>query len=100
MAVLKSSDLLWKRPSIGKRRRASTAAKASDGGMAAGSNGVRRALRRADLAYVALASSEIARDINRDVVLELVRSNQPIARVDLARLSGLQRSTVSASLKS
>ncbi len=64
--------------------------------MAAGSNGVRRALRRADLAYVALASSEIARDINRDVVLELVRSNQPIARVDLARLSGLQRSTVSA----
>jgi predicted NBD/HSP70 family sugar kinase len=55
-----------------------------------------RGLRRADLAYVELASSEIARDINRDVVLELVRSNQPIARVDLARTSGLQRSTVSA----
>jgi len=54
------------------------------------------ALRRADLAYVGLASSEIARDINRDIVLELVRANQPVARADLARASGLQSSTVSA----
>jgi predicted NBD/HSP70 family sugar kinase len=53
-------------------------------------------LRRADLAYVELASSEIARDINRDVVLELVRSNQPVTRVHLARVSGLQKSTISA----
>ena len=52
--------------------------------------------RRADLAYVRLASSETARDINRDVVLELVRSKQPLTRVDLARVSGLQKSTISA----
>ena len=42
-----------------------------------------------------LASSEIARDINRDIVLEVVRSHQPISRADLSRLSGLQPSTVS-----
>ena len=54
------------------------------------------ALRRADLAYVRLASSEVARDINRDVILELVRAKQPVARMELARLSGLYPSTVSA----
>jgi predicted NBD/HSP70 family sugar kinase len=54
------------------------------------------ALDHTNLAYVQLASSEIARDINRDFVLELVRSHQPVARVDLARLSGLQKSTVSS----
>ena len=48
-----------------------------------------------DLAYAHLASSEVARDINRDVVLELVRANQPISRAELAGLSGLQRGTVS-----
>ncbi len=52
-------------------------------------------IKRADLAYVELASSEIARDINRDIVLELIRTTQPIARADLSRLSGLQPSTVS-----
>jgi predicted NBD/HSP70 family sugar kinase len=55
-----------------------------------------RSLRRADLAYVQLATSETARDINRDVVLELVRAQQPVTRVDLARASGLQKSTISA----
>lgn len=49
-----------------------------------------------DLAYVELASSESARDINRDIVLELIRAKQPVARADLSRLSGLQPSTVSA----
>jgi predicted NBD/HSP70 family sugar kinase len=52
--------------------------------------------RHVDLAYVELASSESARDINRDIVLELIRARQPIARADLSRLSGLQPSTVSA----
>ena len=41
------------------------------------------------------ASSELARDVNRDIVLEILRTNQPIARVELARVSGLQRSTIS-----
>ncbi|MFY9853876.1 MAG: winged helix-turn-helix transcriptional regulator, partial [Terracidiphilus sp.] len=47
------------------------------------------------MAYAQLASSEIARDINRDLVLELIRARQPISRADLSRVSGLQRSTVS-----
>lgn len=51
--------------------------------------------RRFDLHAEDPASSELARDINRDIVLELLRRRQPIARVDLARHSGLQRSTVS-----
>ena len=52
-------------------------------------------IRRVDLAYAQLASSEIARDMNRDIVLELIRAQQPVSRADLSRLSGLQRSTVS-----
>src|SRR5439155_1635912 len=35
-------------------------------------------------------------DINRDIVLEIIRSQQPVARADLARSSGLQPSTISA----
>jgi predicted NBD/HSP70 family sugar kinase len=42
-----------------------------------------------------LGSSEISRAINRDIVLELIRTHQPIARVDLSRKSGLQPSTIS-----
>src|SRR5215469_9587870 len=42
-----------------------------------------------------VATSETARDINRELVLNLIRTRQPISRADLARLSGLQRSTVS-----
>jgi predicted NBD/HSP70 family sugar kinase len=54
-----------------------------------------RGIRPIDLTDVQLASSETARRINRDIVLELIRANQPISRADLSRLSGLQRSTVS-----
>jgi predicted NBD/HSP70 family sugar kinase len=52
-------------------------------------------MRRVDLSVVELASSETARGINRDIVLQHIRARQPISRADLARLSGLQRSTVS-----
>ena len=55
-----------------------------------------RGIRRIDLASAQLASSEIARDINRDIVLELIRFQQPVARADLSRLSGLRPSTISA----
>src|SRR4051812_7847930 len=41
------------------------------------------------------ASSEIVRDINRRLVLNLIRTRHPISRADLARVSGLQRSTIS-----
>lgn len=56
----------------------------------------RQPAARIDLAYVEISSSETARERNRDVVLELIRSRQPIARSDLARLSGMQPSTVSS----
>ena len=64
----------------------------------AGSSGGQRnvrGIRHIDLTDVQRASSETARRINRDIVLELIRTNQPISRADLARRSGLQRSTVS-----
>jgi len=54
-----------------------------------------REIRRVDLSDVELASSGTARRINRDIVLELIRTRQPISRAELARQSGLQRSTVS-----
>lgn len=50
---------------------------------------------RIDLSDLPVASSETARHLNRRVVLNLIRDKQPISRADLARLSGLQRSTVS-----
>ena len=54
-----------------------------------------RQIRRVDLSDVELASSVTARRINRDIVLELIRTRQPLSRAELARQSGLQRSTVS-----
>lgn len=42
------------------------------------------------------ASTEVVRDINRRIVLNLIRTRHPISRADLARVSGLQRSTVSS----
>jgi predicted NBD/HSP70 family sugar kinase len=45
------------------------------------------------------ASSEVVRDINRRIVLNLIRIRQPISRADLARVSGLQRSTISLSVE-
>jgi predicted NBD/HSP70 family sugar kinase len=41
------------------------------------------------------ASTDAIRDINRRIVLNLIRTRQPLSRADLARVSGLQRSTVS-----
>ena len=53
-------------------------------------------MRKLDLRNLQSATSETARDINRRIVLNLVRTQQPSSRADLARRSGLQRSTVSA----
>ena len=52
-------------------------------------------MRKIDLSNFQVATSETARDINRRIVLNLIRSHQPLSRADLARHSGLQRSTVS-----
>ncbi len=52
-------------------------------------------MKRIDFTNTQVASSQTARIINRGVVLNLIRRRQPISRADLARVSGLQRSTVS-----
>lgn len=52
-------------------------------------------MRRVDLKEAKLGSNDIGRMINRDIVLQLIRTIQPVSRADLARVSGLQRSTVS-----
>ncbi|HZY61894.1 MAG TPA: ROK family transcriptional regulator [Edaphobacter sp.] len=41
------------------------------------------------------ASNKTPRLINRNLVFNLIRTRQPLSRADLARISGLQRSTVS-----
>lgn len=52
-------------------------------------------MRKINLSDFQIAKSETARDINRRIILNLIRIRQPISRADLARLTGLQRSTVS-----
>jgi predicted NBD/HSP70 family sugar kinase len=42
-----------------------------------------------------IASNRTPRQINRNLLFHLIRTRQPISRADLARVSGLQRSTVS-----
>ena len=41
------------------------------------------------------ANNRTPREINRKLLFNLIRHRQPVSRADLARLSGLQRSTVS-----
>lgn len=57
---------------------------------------MRTRLRKIDLNNLQVARSETARDINRRIVLNVVRRHQPISRAGVARRSGMQRSTVSA----
>src|SRR4051794_6770365 len=52
-------------------------------------------MRKINLSNFQVAKSETARDINRRIILNLIRIRQPISRADLARLTDLQRSTVS-----
>src|SRR5215831_20682717 len=53
-------------------------------------------MRKIDLTDFRVATSETARHINRRIALNLIRRHQPMSRAELARRSGLQRSTVSA----
>src|SRR5215470_9650117 len=53
-------------------------------------------MRKIDLTNFRVATSETARQINRRIALNFLRHHQPMSRADLARRSGLQRSTVSA----
>jgi ROK family/MarR family len=53
-------------------------------------------MRKIDLTNFQVATSETARQINRRIALNFLRRQQPMSRADLARRSGLQRSTVSS----
>ncbi len=53
-------------------------------------------MRKLDLRNLQAATNETARDINRRIVINVIRTQQPISRAEVARRSGLQRSTVSA----
>jgi len=64
--------------------------------VASGFSPVQWAVRKIDLTNFTIASSETARYINRRIALNLIRRNQLVSRAELARRSGLQRSTVSA----
>jgi predicted NBD/HSP70 family sugar kinase len=52
-------------------------------------------MRKIDLTSFNIATSDTVRNINRRIILDLIRTRQPVSRADLARLSGMQRSTVS-----
>ena len=52
-------------------------------------------MRKIDLTSFNIATSDTVRNINRRIILDLIRTRQPVSRADLARFSGMQRSTVS-----
>ncbi len=80
--------------SAGAFAKAEDAKARRDRSLAAYNNVVR--MRKIDLTNFTLATSETARQINRRIALNFIRLHQPMSRADLARQSGLQRSTVSA----
>jgi predicted NBD/HSP70 family sugar kinase len=52
-------------------------------------------MRKIDPSQFQVATQGTSREINRRIVLNLVRAHQPISRADLARLMGLRRGAVS-----
>ncbi len=60
-----------------------------------GGAGVARTARGVGPGGIQVATTRTAREINRRVLLNLIRKHQPISRAELSRHSHLQRSTVS-----
>lgn len=52
-------------------------------------------MRRIDLTKAQAARSSTIRGINRQIVLNYIRDREPISRADIARITEMQRSTVS-----
>jgi predicted NBD/HSP70 family sugar kinase len=52
-------------------------------------------MRKIDTGRFQIATQGTSREINRQIVLNLVRANQPISRADLARTMGVRRGSVS-----
>jgi predicted NBD/HSP70 family sugar kinase len=52
-------------------------------------------MRKIDPIRFRIATKDTAREINRRILLNLVRTNQPISRADLARVMGVRRGAIS-----
>lgn len=52
-------------------------------------------VRRINLGRASVARSNTIRDINRQIILNYIREKGPISRAEIARITALQRSTVS-----
>src|SRR4051812_22218510 len=52
-------------------------------------------MRKIDPGRFQIATQGTSREINRQIVLNLVRAHQPISRADLARAMGVRRGSVS-----
>ncbi|MEP7075835.1 MAG: helix-turn-helix domain-containing protein, partial [Acidobacteriota bacterium] len=52
-------------------------------------------IKRINLKRANVARSNTIRDINRQIVLNFVREEGPLSRAEIARLTALQRSTIS-----
>src|ERR671925_366557 len=52
-------------------------------------------MRKIDPVRFQIATQGTSREINRQIVLNLVRAHQPISRADLARTMGVRRGSVS-----
>ena len=56
---------------------------------------IMRMVKRINLKSANVARSSTIRDINRQIILNHIREKSPISRAEIARLTALQRSTVS-----
>lgn len=56
-------------------------------------------MRKLDVANIRAASPEALKQVNRTVVLNLVRQLQPVSRTELAKVSGLNKSTITDLVK-
>src|SRR5947209_6286940 len=54
-----------------------------------------RAVHQQSTQSIRTATPSSVREVNRAIMLDLIRKHQPISRADLARLTGIFRSSVS-----
>ena len=52
-------------------------------------------MRKMDIGNLAPANHRVLRDINEVMVLNVIREKQPISRIEIAEMIGLEGSTVS-----
>jgi len=53
-------------------------------------------MKRSETSQPIMGNSKVVRNINRAVILNIIREKQPISRVQIARITGLNKSTVSS----